>query len=258
MRKFLFVTVCCITGVLYGQGPPGPPAHFGMGPHEMGMGMHGKVVANAPYTADVTDTMSQRLADGNTIERTTTGKVARDSKGRTYLQETITEGPLAVNGATTLTFITDPVAGYTYVVNTASKTVIRRPFHAPPTNAGAPPKPPGEASNRVEADLGTMTVAGVSAKGQSITRTIPAGAIGNANPIVSTSEVWRSPTLQIVVKATHTDPRTGNSTYQLSNIKPGEPNSALFQVPSDYTVRDAQSWGPRGTHAPPPPPPPEQ
>lgn len=262
MKNFLVLSVISVCTALYGQapppGPPGPPMHgMGMGPHEFGMWMRGKVVTGAPYTADVTDTMNQTLADGNTIQRTTTGKVARDSQGRTYMQETITGGPLAANGAKTLTFVTDPVAGYVYVINSTNKTAIRRPFKAPPANAAnQPPKPPRDSADVVETDLGKMTVAGVTAQGTSRTRTIPAGAIGNASPITSTNEVWRSQALQIVVKAIHTDPRIGTSTYQLSNIQTGAPPASLFQVPQGYTISDAPVW--RGLRGQEPPPPPEQ
>ncbi|MFL6545931.1 MAG: hypothetical protein ACJ8LM_12220, partial [Candidatus Udaeobacter sp.] len=57
----------------------------------------------------------------------------------------------------------------------------------------------------------------------------------------STSEIWYSPALQIVVSSKRNDPRTGESTYTLSNIQRGEPNPSLFQVPSDYTIQDASS-----------------
>jgi hypothetical protein len=195
----------------------------------------------------------QTLADGNTIQRTTTGKVARDTQGRTYLQETITEGPLAHNGPTTLTFITDPIAGYSYELNASTKTASRRPFKAPGTNGKRPPNPgqrPGrESADIVSSDLGTQNIGGVNAQGKSITHTIPAGAIGNAQPIVSKSEVWYSPDLQIVVLSKRNDPRIGDSTYTVSNISRAAPDASLFQVPADYTVHDGfrGRFGP-GTH----------
>jgi hypothetical protein len=230
-------------------GPPGP--HGGFGPMGWGAGMHPwKTVTGAPYSADITNQFAETLSDGNTIQRTTIGHVARDSQGRTYSQETITGGPLASNGPTTLTFISDPVAGYTYVLNVSTKVATRRPLKTPPANSPREHKPP---PNAVETDLGTQTVNGVSAQGKSITRTIPAGQIGNAQPIVSTSEIWYSPALQIVVSSKRSDPRMGQSTYTVTNIQRTEPNVSLFQIPAGYTVKDAPAWrGPGG--APPPPP----
>jgi hypothetical protein len=212
------------------------PREFGIG------GRPWKVVTGAPYSADVNNSLMQTLADGNTIQRTTTGKAARDSQGRTYLQETITQGPLAQNGPTTITFITDPVAGYSYELNANTKTANRRPFRAPGANDRRPHdrehRDKRNSANIVSDDLGTQNIGGVNAQGKSITHTIPAGAIGNAQPIVSKSEVWYSPDLQIVVLSKRTDPRIGESTYTVNNITRNAPDAALFQVPQDYTVRD--------------------
>jgi hypothetical protein len=36
----------------------------------------------------------------------------------------------------------------------------------------------------------------------------------------------------------HSDPRYGESTYKLTNISRSEPDHSLFEVPSDYTVRE--------------------
>lgn len=249
----------------YGQAgpPPGPghPPHGAFGPE--GFGFHQrKVVTGAPYSADITDQIVQKLADGNTIQRTTTGHTARDNQGRTYLQQTITGGPLAQNGPTTITFISDPVAGYSYVLNPGTKTAERRAIKTPPSGSnfagpeGAPRgSPHPDSANRVETDLGTQNVNGVSAQGKSITHTIPAGAIGNAQPIVSTSEIWYSPDLQIPVLAKRNDPQSGQSTYSVTNIQRGDPPASLFQVPADYTIQDASSmhheYGGPGLHGPP-------
>ena len=254
----VLTTALFVTSV-YAQmpGPPGLPHGPGLegnfGPGGFRAGMHpGRVVTNAPYTATATDNFSQTLANGNTIQRTTTATVARDNSGRTYEQETITGGPLAgSNGPTTITFITDPVAGYSYVLNASTKIATRRPIHAP----GAADKGPGGgfARNRpnnpniTESSLTPTTMNGVNVTGKTITHTIPAGEIGNAQPITSTSTVWFSPDLQVVVSATRNDPRTGTSTYALTNIQRTDPPAALFQVPSDYTIQDAKgpAWGQR-------------
>jgi hypothetical protein len=210
--------------------------------------MHpGKVVTGAPYTATATNTFTQTLATGNTIQRTTTATVARDSSGRTYEQQTMTGGPLASsNGPTTFTFISDPVGGYSYVLNATTKVATRRALHAPPANGSQPQgfPPPGERPGRpnmVENDLGTNMVNGVTAQGRTSTHTIPAGTIGNAQPITATSETWMSPDLHVVVSAKRHDPRTGDSVYALTNIQRAEPAAALFQVPSDYTIQDARA-----------------
>ena len=67
--------------------------------------------------------------------------------------------------------------------------------------------------------------------------TIPAGKIGNRNPINVTSETWYSPELQVTVYSRYNDPRTGESIYRLAAIKRVEPAADLFKVPEDYKMR---------------------
>lgn len=84
---------------------------------------------------------------------------------------------------------------------------------------------------------------GVSAEGERSTVTIPAGEIGNEQPIEVVDERWYSPELQVVVMTRHSDPRYGETTYRLTNISRTEPAATLFQVPSDYAVKDVNAPG---------------
>jgi hypothetical protein len=84
--------------------------------------------------------------------------------------------------------------------------------------------------------LGKQTIEGVEAEGTRLTITIAAGQIGNEAPIIMVSETWYSPELQTVVMSKHSDPRTGEHTYRLTNINRVEPAHSLFEVPSDYTI----------------------
>jgi hypothetical protein len=89
---------------------------------------------------------------------------------------------------------------------------------------------------------------GVMAEGTRTTVTIPAGEIGNEQPINIVDERWYSPELQVIVMTRHSDPRNGETTYRLTNISRAEPAAALFQVPSDYAVRD--NTAPSGVRRP--------
>jgi hypothetical protein len=89
-------------------------------------------------------------------------------------------------------------------------------------------------------DLGTQVIEGVTALGTRVTTTIPAGAIGNEQPIQITSERWYSPDLQTVVLSKLNDPRIGETTHKLTNITRGEPDPTLFQVPAGYTVQESK------------------
>jgi hypothetical protein len=86
-------------------------------------------------------------------------------------------------------------------------------------------------------DLGQQTIEGVVASGTRTTTVIPAGAIGNDQPVKVVSEEWFSPDLQVLVLTRHSDPRTGESTYRLSNIVRGDQPKALFEPPAGPVVR---------------------
>lgn len=89
-------------------------------------------------------------------------------------------------------------------------------------------------------DLGSQVVEGVTANGTRSTTVIPAGAVGNEQPITILSEQWFSPDLEMLVMTKHSDPRVGDTTYRLTNITRAEPDRSLFQVPPDYSVRERQ------------------
>jgi hypothetical protein len=89
-----------------------------------------------------------------------------------------------------------------------------------------------------EEALPPRTIEGVRVEGRRTTKTIAAGAIGNEWPITIVSEEWTSPDLQVLVLTDRKDPRNGDSSYKLQRIQRGDPSPSLFQVPSDYEVRE--------------------
>ena len=86
--------------------------------------------------------------------------------------------------------------------------------------------------------LERKTLEGIAVEGRKTTTTIPAGQVGNEQPITITSEEWRSTDLNLLVLTRHSDPRTGESIYRLQNIVRAEPDRSLFMVPADYTVKE--------------------
>ncbi|HJT88677.1 MAG TPA: hypothetical protein VJ732_12495, partial [Bryobacteraceae bacterium] len=96
-------------------------------------------------------------------------------------------------------------------------------------------------------DLGQQAIEGVNSKGTRVTNTIPAGAIGNDREIKMVTETWISPDLQIPMMRKTTDPRSGEHYFHLTNVRLGEPDPSLFQVPTGWQVSE-------GPTAPAPPP----
>jgi len=271
----------------HGEGPggPGPGGPFGERMELLGFeGLHaGKVVKGAPFSATASSETTQKLQDGTTIDRTTSSTVYRDSQGRIRREVTLSGfGPLQASGKPhTMITIGDPVAGVHYMLDPEQKVAhkMTRPNggkHGDRTNDNAQAfeqkmqkrLAKEEASGAVKNEsLGTQTIKenGLNAECTRITRTIPAGQIGNDQPIQIVFERWYSPDLQMVVKSTRNDPRFGITTYVLTNVQRTEPAAALFTVPSDYTVKEGGPGGLRGhrrggqpgggpAEMPPPPP----
>ncbi len=218
----------------------------GMGPGSFAFerivgGFGGKVVTDAPFSAQVTRSSSQTLSDGTKINRTETGSMARDSAGRTRQEMTFPAiGPLSASGTVPhIVFIRDNAAGKGYILNENRKTVMSMPLRE---NANREMRGNLETNARERAganeqkeSLGNKTIDGLTVEGTRFTRTIPAGKIGNDKPIVITTEEWYSPKLQMMISRTHSDPRFGTTTYQLTNINLNEPPQSMFVVPEDYT-----------------------
>lgn len=245
----LGISVMIQAGHVLGQGIPGPH------PGEMGPGSFaferivgafgGKVVTNAPFSAQVMRETVQVLSDGTRVDRKETDSIARDSVGRTRQEITLPAiGPLAASGQVPhIAFIRDPSAGknYTmYILNDNKKTAVTISH---PEGASEPGRRTmiqkmnaGQDSNVQTVSLGTKTIDGLTVQGTRRIRTIPVGQIGNDKPILITRDEWYSPDLQMVISSTRSDPRFGTTTFQLTNINRNEPPQSLFMVPPDYTV----------------------
>ena len=232
--------------------------------------LEAKIVTGAPYSAEVVIETVQTLGDGNRIVSRTTGRVYRDAQGRTRREEDAQPGRVATVA------INDPVGGVAFSLDpesrvawkttaTASRTIVdniqpsvvpfddaelqrkiaeildetgKAPTRAPAAAAGGRLlRSPAAGTENVE-KLSARLMEGVMAEGVRITRTIPAGAIGNEQPIVSVTEEWVSPELQTLVMTRTSDPRSGEHTYRLLNIVRADVSGSWFQVPADYTVRE--------------------
>jgi hypothetical protein len=157
-----------------------------------------------------------------------------------------------------LTQISDPVAGFAYVLDDQNKvahriTMTPRQPGAPRVAIDAERLPPAvRATPTVRATraddptqpqhttekLAPKNIEGVVAEGTRSTTTWPANSQGNDRPLVQTNETWRSAELKETVLTTNTDPRNGESVTRLINISRGEPEASLFQPPPGYTIVD--------------------
>jgi hypothetical protein len=231
-------------------------------------GMHGgKVVTGAPFSAVAVSESKQTLSDGNHITRKTQSNLFRDSQGRIRKEVTIS-GFDASGQPKSFTVISDPT-GANYVLHPETKVAEMMGGHGG-RGMGGPAK--GAFQDKLQAreqqeiasgtlkkeDLGTRMIEGVSAQGTCVTRTIPAGQMGNEKPILIVHETWFSNDLQMVVMSKRSNPWMGETTFKLTRIQRTEPDAALFAVPSDYAVTQGVPGGHGNImfkQAPAPPPP---
>ena len=226
----------------------------------------------APYSAEQVSETVQTLADGTHISQSNViSKSFRDSEGRTRTEHMLPPPPGVKTATPRPAFITisDPVAGYTYNLNERTHTATRMAMPSPTNHwfdnrvmAVAPSAAkaggdsqstklftktaaasPSETSDPTRPQttrekLGTQVIEGVSAEGTRVTTTYPEGSVGNDRSFTTVSETWVSRELGTVVLSTNSDPRTGERTTKLINISRSEPDPALFQIPSDYTIED--------------------
>ena len=217
-------------------------------------------VKGAPFTATLVTENSGTLRDGTHIDRTNSVVVARDSEGRTRRE------------TGTMIMITDPVAEVSYSLNKKTHTAVKLDMlysmtvngetvtvRAMPEQVRDEVKLKAEAELKaaeanvagsgrgsvvpdmaepVEEDLGTQMMEGLAVSGKRITRTFPANSsVGNDQAFKIVTEQWYSPDLQMNIMTHLDDPRQiTTTTVHYTNLKRGDPEPSLFQVPADYTI----------------------
>jgi hypothetical protein len=216
-----------------------------------------------PYSLTATVKTEVKLFDGNLISGFRTSRQARDSEGRTRVDQpmfcaTDEHDQPKWQGSIT---ITDPVAmtitRWLSLFNSMDKTanvIHETSMPTPRLMTGqmeyrmakltsdlrdrrrAKDRRPTEEVN-VE-DLGQRSISGLGASGMRVTRTVPAGTQGNSLPLAYVEEKWVSDAYGMVLLDIQDDPLYGKSTYEVTSFTAGEPDASLFQVPAGYTIKE--------------------
>jgi hypothetical protein len=246
----------------------------------------GEPVKGVPYSAEAVTETTKIRADGNRVTAQSSSRIYRDSEGRERREEALNPvtGLSATPDRNPTVYISDPVAGATYVLNVLGHSAIRmpKPFAPPPplenpaggfaptivfeptpgpggvvgpqiiitpgnhieiTGPNGPSGPlPTMSPTRIE-HLEPRMIEGFRAEGTRTIETVPIGRADNDQPAVATnmeivSETWVSPDLKVELMTRHSDPRTGETAYRLTNISRAEPARSLFEIPSDYSISD--------------------
>lgn len=210
-----------------------------------------------PFSADVIEENDRFLADGNHIHFEVHGKFFRDSEGRI---RTETEAPVFNSDSKPFVHIniTDLVEGRIIFLDAEHKTATVTHLRQPASHASLRPALPAEKNPKDQTvsavnpirrstpatrdlspeDLGTTQIEGFTVIGTRSTHIMEAGVMGNDKPIATTTERWFSTDLKMDLVNITESPDSGKHVRKLVNIRAGEPDPLLFQVPPDFTIKE--------------------
>jgi tetratricopeptide (TPR) repeat protein len=201
------------------------------------------IVKGLPFVADRVFKVVRALPDGTISTMEFHGREARDSTGRILMETQLArKGDSVPPSAPMVISVFDPAARTLLVWNNASK--VASLVHLPPPSQKAlkelnGPRPtPDPASQPKTEDLGHRMIAGSLASGKRTTLIIPAGKVGNEQPITATDEVWKSDDLKVVLQETSNDPKNGQRSLEIVDLQRTEPDPSLFRLPEGYTVKE--------------------
>lgn len=231
------------------------------------------LVKNVPVSGTVVLQSEQRSGDGDNTVKIISGRVYRDSDGRTRydeLSETKGSDETLVE-VVAKTTINDPIQGVSFIIDPKANTARRKTFFAqsePASEVRSVParntatkqgssnsqilpipntmdmsqglKTPDTTSspNAKHESLGQRHIEGTVAEGTRIVMTVPAGKMNNAKQIEIGCERWYSSSLKTWMLIECSDSRSGKSSYRLTQIKTDPPPANLFKVPNDTKIRE--------------------
>jgi hypothetical protein len=220
------------------------------------------VIVGQPYSAVQVSEHSETLADGTKIHsKWESARLYRDAQGRTRAERFTWAGALPVHTVEPgrrIARISDPVTGYVYVLDLRRHIAHRLKIltgeefaerirneenveatadaqqAAPDPRLGASSPGPEVKQRKLAKNLfegGELAV-------RQMTITTPKGLEGNDRPLVLACENQYSEELKSTILSKCSGPRAGDNITRLEILERTDPDPALFQVPTDYTVVD--------------------
>jgi hypothetical protein len=191
-------------------------------------------IPGAPFTAKVVVEWDQPLVGGGTVSRTYYTMVARDAQGRVH-REIRGFVPANSNDEPPLRTITilDPVA-YTRTNCVAATMQCTATSYQPRTLLTGAAAVGGHVTTE---SLGPQTMDGLAAVGTRETRTTQT----HTQLIISRTESWYSPQLQMDLSVVRTNPQSGQVTLTVENLQQVNPDTSWFAVPSGFQLNNART-----------------
>lgn len=193
-------------------------------------------IPGAPFSATAVIENKQTMPDGSIALSRNINLIGRDSLGRTH-GEMRRRVPADSNDTPLLVevHLFDPQTGVQTVYNTQTHVATRQ-LRRPRAQAEGIVTP-ADPTLKVE-DLGTSVLAGIEVQGTRRTVRIAANASGTGAPVAVTDEYWYSQELHVNLLLVHNDPRTGEQSVALTDIRRENPDASFFGVPEGYKIVD--------------------
>jgi hypothetical protein len=193
-------------------------------------------IPGVPFSATALIENKQTMPDGSVSATRNVNLIGRDSRGRTH-GEMRTRVPESIKDMPPLleVHLYDPQTRVQTVYEPGTR-IARRSLRPEPRQQANP----SAASNpmvKVE-DLGSDTMENIDVKGTRRTVTIPAQMNTTGVDLTVVDEYWYSDDLHVNLLLRHNDPRTGEQTVTLTEVRREEPPQAFFEVPQDFKIVD--------------------
>jgi hypothetical protein len=202
-------------------------------------------VVGLPFSADMRVQTVRHLENGVELKVEMKGHVYRSAGGMMRYDGTTVSSD-AAQAESTLVYLLDPVKHTAVMLNSKSMTATVQQIPAAATvTVRFLPLQEARIQNRmikpenlVTSDLGKRTEGAMTLVGKRVTGTIPAGKVGNDQPLTVTGDVWVDAQLKVMVEEVEQDPLAGERRVELTNIHGEEPDAKVFEIPAGYTVRE--------------------
>ena len=188
-------------------------------------------VINLPYSAELRQTRFQLLGGGTRLsEARPVSQIYRDAKGDLRIDRALVDA-YDPPDSPRIVQLDDAQEHARYILEPRRKIAHRFSVQA----RNATDQNPRDNSEALTEQLGSWVIQNLPAQG--VRRTIPLPSAAAEGGVI-VRETWTVPELQLVVLEKIKDPRYGETTYELTNIRTGDPDDSLFRVPPDYKIVD--------------------
>jgi hypothetical protein len=188
-------------------------------------------IPGAPFSAKVVVEWDQPLIGGGTVSRTYYTMVARDAQGRVHreIRGFVPVGSGAEPPLRTFTIL-DPVADTRTNCAEATMQCTVTAYQPRPLLTSAAVM----GGHVTTESLGTQTMEGLKAVGSRQTQTLQT----RSRVILSHTEAWYSPDLQMDLSVVRTNPQLGQVRLTVQNLQRVKPDASWFAVPSGFQLNN--------------------